>query len=172
MRKTKKPSRRTRTNAHLVADKGMRLRGATILKRARQAMNDGGEHWIKGTLQDNTMSKDGKHTFRYCSMGGLLHAREAERKPDREPDWLSNLGTYEIANNDQDLAAAMVTLAEVIQESLIDTSKWRDEGWDSEAYYMVSHAEGVIVNFNDAESTTWRQVSHKFRTAENRLRIS
>jgi len=163
------------------------LKSATkTLRAARDLMNHGGKHWIKGAEQ-RYVRKDhepGGHGFSeaaiyegmepaYCSIGAIKKVAVGETGVE--------LGEHE----DTAPLIAMITLAELIDPVSMKRSREdaeRSADRENEYYglkkserekyiirLMYPSAESIVVTYNDDDKRTWDDVRDKFTRAARRL---
>lgn len=123
-----------------------------LLTKGRELMNDKGRHWLRRRLKERiNWSVGSKETpeYGYCAIGSLNAAGGFKQ----------TYGSARFAGgrttvfNDPVLDEAKFVLAEAI-------AGYRPGG--------IEEAESIIVRFNDSSTTTWGDVSRKFRTAARR----
>lgn len=164
----------------------VRAKSAMILRNARDLMNDGGRHWIKGAESgyvnpethepgdsDNYYSRMGDYTEEaFCMIGGIYRAGGSD-------------GLYKV---DPAVQTAAIALARVINPKEMERSEaratknydrdvkkgyWTDEDGSKTSYIrseLASTAEGIITSTNDAPKTTWEDVRGYLTEAARRLR--
>lgn len=142
---------------------------ADTLRGARDLMNHGGKHWIKGgekgwvnsshvpgALHVYGYEMPGYEEVAYCSVGALR-----EKTAARE---------------------AYIALANVIDLNRMKAAQANWERWAAEAIAAGEHfdveeyiyeglyetANDVIISFNDAKKTTWADVRSAFNKAAKR----
>ena len=147
------------------------MKTAAKLRAARDRMNSGGKHWIKGeehmlvTADHDPGGRGEKYPVRgrtprgfahaYCSIGAL----KAERADD----------------------LAVIALAEVIEPSFMAHARKDAEEYAKDCEFSVAatetyvhqclreQAEETIVKFNDDSFTTWAEVHSAFTRAAKRI---
>jgi hypothetical protein len=160
-------------------------RCAEALREARDLMNSGGRHWVKGAehmLVDPLTHEPGEH-------GVSTGYRNTHYAPHFEDAYCSIGALHQVRADD----LAAITLAEVIdpgemtaaRDRLVEDAEaeWEFEyeyykdSYESKSEYvaefvgarLVDDAEGVIVQFNDDARTAWSDVRSAFTKAARRL---
>lgn len=130
---------------------------AKALRAARDLMNHGGKHWIKGT--EKKQLENGE--WGYCSIGGVS-------KVTRGHSWKTN-NIY---------TAAILELAQTIDPKKMakaekEARKWvfeSDDDFETNlADAMLNTAEDIIARKNDAKATKWADVRNIFTQTAKRV---
>lgn len=154
-----------------------RKRVAALIRAARDLMNNGGKHWVKGA--EKVIIVDDVHepgadvsfsarswavprkgeSFGYCMLGGLKYAPGFTMEERRA-------AVIELARfiNPEKIAAVekRVAKAKSKYSTLFETGYYGDEVYDV--------AECIITNSNDKSETKWSDVKDWTTRAARRLR--
>lgn len=130
---------------------------ARLLSNARELMNDGGKHWIKGRLEQASWLGAS-----YCAMGGL--GKAATNGPVYDAVRIAQMKQYKKVA--PILRDATILLAEVIEGKTVI-----GKDYDGQEDPVLEEAQDIVIAFNDGRHTDWTIMSRKFKVAERRARM-
>lgn len=145
---------------------------AAALRAARDLMNHGGRHWIKGS--EKMLVDPETH-----SPGDLGKLYPHSKRQGYEPAFCSVGAINETNASTEVRNLAAIALAEVIDPDRMKSEReeakldYADEDPDNLAYYVEQHlieqANDVIIGYNDDGYTEWDGVRSAFTKAAGRL---
>lgn len=141
-----------------------------LLRAARELMNDGGRHWIKGGLARTaarySTAPDAREAVEFCSIGGVENVLATTGVVRRSAS-VSNHGYFR-GNAVRDRAICRLATAICRRDDSRSFGDYATPGrrFDARSAYEVSVAERIVARFNDHMATTWEDVSSVFEVAE------
>lgn len=122
---------------------------AEFTKRARELMNDGGEHWMKGEYKQ---WHDSEALLRYCSIGAIR-----ETLFD---------GVDDVDINDPQYKRIVKALATAVRDEVKEGRYEPPLNRRDVVLALAGDHEGIVIDFNDHDMTTWQDVERVFKRAE------
>jgi len=143
-----------------------RERTAQIIREARDLMNADGKHWIQGDekqqLYDVLKDSYIPNEYAYCSVGAIKEVAKTEEEM---------IAAYYVLNKN-----GLGTWPEIDETFINEYENYLEDGCDPHnALYDVidnhkEYLEEEIINYNDADSTIWKNVKELFSRSAKALR--
>lgn len=125
------------------------------LERALNAMNASGAHWTQGTMRDIAEHGEAEGDYRYCSLGALYYASDADIESIYDPAQTGGLAKA-LESGDQALRRELVyAIACAIPED--------ERAHDLDSY---ENQEWAITQWNDYEEREWEEIVGLFARAK------